>query len=361
MRSSKKELKVLKQKALEEVTAGFNLLSKRIAGNAHIQSIPEVQKTLSEAKGYLEGTIPIYSPSHFEMAAHAMSSTCRLLIKHNASDLLMDLAKIVYLNDDINAPAIEKCYFYSGITKMIKKQKEWSLENYHFQYICWFYLKLTEQLWNLQETAFEGKELKSGSVEECNESSDLLGLHTYWVELQSIRNKRHGKIFFFTIEQFSKYLQVICSEILTLKVVGTPEPASLGIVSLSLVMHGEHLILLVEEYQKKTPYLLHRFTGNPYDFFEYLLKNPDKDAIPSDFAMYTNSVSNLLDRANIKRALRTLFFKKGSRKGSIQLISSHIPLKEQHLSLRLSIERQLSEMNLNSYNEAFIDTTGPCE
>jgi hypothetical protein len=154
-----------------------------------------------------------------------------------------------------------------------------------------------------------------------------LGLHSYWVELQSIRNKRQERTPFFTIERFSKYLQVICSEILTLKAPDSPETPSLGITSLSLLMHGENLLLLVEEQQKKTPYLLHRFTGNPYDFFEYLFKHPDKDATPADFAMHTNSASNLLDRTNIKGTLRTLFFQKGSRKGSIQLPSAHFQLK----------------------------------
>lgn len=35
MRSSKKELESLKQKALEEVTVGFHLFSKWIASNEH--------------------------------------------------------------------------------------------------------------------------------------------------------------------------------------------------------------------------------------------------------------------------------------------------------------------------------------
>jgi len=356
IRSSKKELESLKQKALEEVRTGFNLLSKRIADNAHIQSIPEVQQTLSKAKGYLEGTRPVYTPSHFEMAADAMASTCRLLIKHNAPDLLVDLIKIVYLNDNIDAPAIEKYYFYTCITKMIKKQQEWGWDVYHLPYICWCYLKFTDQLWNLKETAFERKELKSDSIEECNQSGELLGLHNYWVELQSIRNKRQGRTPFFTIERFSKYLQVICSEILILKKTDGPESSSPKVTSLSLVMHGEYFILLVEEYDNKTPYLLHKFSGYPYDFFQYLLENPDKDATPSDFEMHTNSVSNLLDRANIKGVLRALFFQKGSRKGGIQLPSAHIQLKNQELRLRLNIEKHIKEMELNVYPN-FIDNS----
>lgn len=356
LRSSKKELEQLKQKALEEVTTAFHLLSKRIASNARTQALPDIQKTLNEAKGYLEETRPVYTPSHFEMAADALASTCRLLIKHSASDLLVDLAKVIYLNDNTDAPAIEKFYFYTGITKMIKKQQEWSWEVYHLPYICWYYFKFTDQLWNLQETAFEGKKLKSSSIEECDESGELLGLHNYWVELQSIRNKRQERTPFFTIERFSKYSQVICSEILTLKGDNAPETSSLGIASLSLFMQGEHLLLLIEEQQKKTPYLLHRFTGNPYDFFKYFLKNPDKDAIPSDFAMQTNSASNFLDRANIKGVLRTLFFQKGTRKGSIQLPSTHVQLKNQELSLRLNIEKHIKGMELTVYPN-FIDTT----
>jgi hypothetical protein len=361
VRSSKKNLEELKEKALKEVTAAFHLLSKRIESNVHILSIPEVQQTLSEAKGYLEGTRPVYMPSHFEMAADSLFATCRLLVKHNAFDLLEGIAEITYLNNNKATPGIERCHFYNGINKMIKKQQEWSWEFYHLPYTCWCHLKFSEQLWNLKEKAFEGKELKKGSIEECNQSGELLGLHGYWVELQSIRNKKQNRTPFFTIERFSKFLHVVCSEILTLKTPDAPETPLLGITSLSLLMRGEHLLLLVEEQQKKTPYLLHRFTGNPYDFFEYLLKNPGKDASPPNFGMPTNSTSNLLDRAKINGPLRKLFFRLGRKKNSIQLISSQIALKDLPLSVRLSLEEQLIRMNLSSYNSVFDNTMGSCE
>jgi hypothetical protein len=65
--------------------------------------------------------------------------------------------------------------------------------------------------------------------------------------------------------------------------------------------------------------------------------------------MSTNSVSNLLDRANIKGVLRQLFFQKGTNKGSVQLLSSKIHLNNQAIEIRLSIERQLKEMNLSVF------------
>ncbi len=73
--------------------------------------------------------------------------------------------------------------------------------------------------------------------------------------------------------------------------------------------------------------------------------------------MHTNSASNLLDRANIKGILRTLFFQKSSRKGSIQLPSAHFQLKNQALEIRLSIEKQLKEINLSIFQKFYEKTT----
>lgn len=72
--------------------------------------------------------------------------------------------------------------------------------------------------------------------------------------------------------------------------------------------------------------------------------------------LHTNSASNLLDRANIKGVLRTLFIQKSSRKGSIQLPSAHIQLKNYELSLRLNIEKHIKETELILYPN-FIDNT----
>jgi hypothetical protein len=161
--------------------------------------------------------------------------------------LLEDLAKITHLNDDLDSPAIKKWYFYGGITKMIKKQQEWSGETYPFAYIYWYYLKLTEQLWSLQADAFEDKELQNSTIRECNETIELLGLHNFWTEIESLRNKRQESTSFFTIERFSKYLQVIYSEILALKAAEAFNAPSVSIASLALCIHGERLLLLLEE------------------------------------------------------------------------------------------------------------------
>ncbi len=180
------------------------------------------------------------------------------------------------------------------------------------------------------------------------------GLHGFWVELQSIRNRRPKSTPFFSIERFSKYLEVVCSEILTRKVSENHDTLSLGIHAISLQLDGEYLILMVEEKrgEKKTPRLLHKFSGptSPYLFLKKLIDHPDNDCSPSDLKMYSNSPSNLLDRAKIKGTLRKLFFKKGIRKGSIQLPSSRIILKDAELGTRLSIEKQLEEMDLSIYS-----------
>lgn len=361
--SSKQELENLKQDALQEVTTALTLLTSGVKESELLSAIPQVQQSLDEAREYLEGTRPVYIPSHFEMAADTMASTCRLLLKHNAAHVLTGIAQLVNLNDNIDTPAIEKFHFYKSITKMIKKNQEWSWETYHFPHTCWSYLKLTTELWNLKENAFTEKSLKNSSIEECRESGELLGLHNYWIELQSIRNHRQDRTPFFTIERFTKYLQVICSELLLLKSKNASESPSLGIASLSPKMDGEYLLLLVEKADHtKTAYVLHKFKGitNPCRFFKYLIDNPGKDATPSDFGMGSNSPSNLLPRSQFKGYLQTLFFQPGTKKNSIQLISPLIHLKDHPLSTRLGIEQQIAEMNLSSY-DAVLTNTGAWE
>lgn len=361
--SSKQELENLKQDALQEVTTALTLLTSRVRESEHLSAIPQIQQSLNEAREYLEGTRPVYTPSHFEMAADTMASTCRLILKHNGAYALTDIAQLVDLNDNIGIPAIEKLYFYKSITKMIKKNQEWSWKTYHFPHTCWSYLKLTAELWNLKESAFTEKSLKSSSIEECRDSGELLGLHNYWVELQSIRNHRQNRTPFFTIERFTKYLQVICSELLLLKSKNTSEASTLGITSLSLKMDGEYFLLLVEkEDRTKTAYVLHTFKGitNPCKFFKYLIDNPGKDTTPSDFGMRSNSPSNLLPRSQFKGHLQALFYRPGTKKNSIQLISPLIHLKDHPLSTRLDIEQQIAEMNLSSY-DAVLTNTGAWE
>lgn len=358
--SSKQEFENLKQDALQEVTTALTLLTSRVRESEHLSAIPQLQQSLGEARRYLEGTRPVYIPSHFEMAADTMASTCRLLLKHNAAHVLTGIAQLVDLNDNIDTPAIEKLHFYKSITKMIKKNQEWSWETYHFPHTCWSYLKLTAELWNLKESAFTEKSLKSSSIEECRESGELLGLHNYWVELQAIRNHRQDRTRFFTIERFTKYLQVICSELLLLNSKNVSEASSLGIASLSLKMDGEHLLLLVEKTDHtKTAYVLHKFKGitNPCKFFKFLIENPGKDTDPSDFGMRSNSPSNLLPRSQFKGHLQTLFFQPGTKKNSIQLISSKIQMENQPLSVRIAIEQQLQEMQLSPYKD-LIDERG---
>lgn len=358
--SSKKELENLKQEAFQEVTGALTLLTTRIKESDHLSSNPQIQQSLDEARGYLDGTRPVYIPSHFEMAADALASICRLILKHNAAHALINVAQLVELNDNIGIPAIEKFHFNKSITKMIKRNQEWNWETYHFSHICWNYLKLTSELWNLKESAFTEKSLKNSTIEECGEFSEILGLHNYWIELQSIRNHRQDSTPFFTIERFTKYLQVVCGELLLLNSKNATGPSSLGIESLALKIDGEHLLLLVEKADHiETAYVLHKFKGitNPCKFFKYLIENPGKDASPSDFGMGSNSPSNLLPRSQIKDHLQALFFQPGTKKNSIQLISSRIQMEDQPLSFRIAIEQQLQEMQLSPY-KGLIDERG---
>ncbi|MDB2613792.1 hypothetical protein N9Y92_01375 [Chlamydiales bacterium] len=359
---SNKELNRLKEKALQEVTAAYALLSKRLENSELFSTIPGLQRALDEAKGCLDGTLPVYIPSHFEMAADSLASACRLLVENRQEDLVSDLAEIAYCNGNRESPGIAKYDFYNTISKIIKENQKWSWDSFDRPHVCWSYLRFAELCWNLEIKDFEGECLKSETIDDCKRSRELIGLHSYWVGIQGIRNKNQKRNSFFTVERFLNYLEVICNEILIMKSGKGEESFSIGIYALSLVLHGDDLLILVETDggRKKTPYFLHKYNieSGPYEFMNALINHPDRDWIPSDVEMQSGSSSHLLDRAKIKGTLRNLFIRKGKRKGSIQRTSSRVALKDLDLSTQLSIKTQLDDMKLSVYNPTGITLPG---
>ena len=355
-RSSHKEINALKQVALQEVTDAFSTLSKRLKGIELLTSIQGLQKSLDETKGYLDGTLPVYIPYHFEMAADALAQACRLLLANRQVEMVSDLVEIAYFNDKREPPGIARCYFYEAISKIIKARQEWGCDCFEEPHICWSYLNLTQRCWN--PTMLENEELKNDSVEDCEHSGELLGLHGYWVELQGIRNKRQQRNPFFTIERFSKYLEVICLQILAHKA-EKEQSLSTSIHALELTIYGDSLLLLVETEsgRKTTPYLLHTYNieSGPYFFMKSLIEQPEKDWHRSDFKIHTNSPTQMLNRANIKGILKTLFVKKSdSGPGRIQLTRPKVLLEDFDFNTQLAIQKQIADLKLEVYNRSGI-------
>lgn len=358
IRADKKERNALKEEALEEVTTAYNKLAKRLEGSELLTSIQGLKKSLDEAKGYLDGTLPVYMPSNFEMAASALASACNLLLANRQETLVLDLIELAHVNDKRVPPGIAKCHFDNAILKISKENQKWGWNFFDQPHVCWSYLRLLERCWNLESKDFEGEQLKSVTIEECERSRKRLELHGFWVEIQGVRNKRQKDTHFFTADRFSKYLEVICNEILSNQLGEGNDPSSVGIYALSLKMSEVSLLLLIESDggRVKTPYILHTYNteSGPYLFMKGLITHPDKDWVPSDVEMQSGSTANLLDRAKITGALKNLFFKAGKRKGSYQLITTRIALKDLDISSQFAIRKQLADLKLSVYNPSGI-------
>lgn len=353
IRAYRKEANALKQEALKEVTIAYNKLAKRLENSELLDNIENLKKNLDEAKGYLDGTLRVYMPFHFQMAADALASACSLLLENRHEELVLDLVEIRYFKDEQKLPGVASCYFYSGISKIIEKRQKWGWDYFDEPHVCWSYLLLLEHCWNLKSKDFEGEQLKSETLVDCERSEEIFGLRCYWAKIQSIRNRHPKDISFFTIERFSKYLEVIGNEIFISKMKKGKESLVLGPHALSLEIFGDSLLLVVEtrEGSIKSPYLLHTFSSEsyPYFFMKEVITNLDKDWVPLDIGMQSGSSSNLLARAKITGILRSLFIKKGKRKGSIQLISRKFVVKNLDLSTQLAIKDQLADMQLYVY------------
>ncbi len=362
-RDHRRKQETLKNLAVEEVGVAIGRLAERLENSTELKT-PDVLKALGEAKGYLNGTIPTYMPSHYECAADSLASACRILLRLNGHTLLDGIAKSTMIRESqqvdgvwkpIEVPCLEKCYFYEAITKLTKEGAKWSWDSFDHSFVCWSYLRLAERCWNLTEEDFEGESLTHQTVEEGQRSAELLGLHGYWTELQSIKSRRSSEASFFTIERFGKYLEIIATQILTQPKKSKPSEVSLGLASIALALDGEHLLLLTESGNSKgkTRYLLHKFNGasDPRSFINQLIANPGKEVTPADIGMKSNSCSNLLNRTKLTGSLKALFFKKGARKGSIQLITPRIELKNHQVAARLNLEEQLDELKLSLYKD----------
>lgn len=356
-RSAHKEINTLKQVALQELTDAFNTLAKRLKGTELLTSIQGLQKSLDETKGYLDGTLLVYIPSHFEMAADALAQACRLLLANRQVKMVFDLVEIAYFNDEREPPGMARCYFYEAISKIIKERQRWGWNCFEEPQVCWHHLKRIERCWNPKN--FENEKLKYESIEDCEHSGELLELHGYWWELQGIRNKRQQKNSFFTIERFSKYLEVICLQILAHKA-EKEQSLSTSIHALQLTIYGDSLLLLVETEngRKNTPYLLHTYNieSGPYFFMKSLIEQPEKDWHRSDFQIHTNTPTQMLNRANIKGILKTLFIKKSdSGPGRIQLTRPKVLLEDFDFNTQFAIQKQIADLKLSIYNPSEIN------
>lgn len=364
-RDNRRKQEALKSEAIEEVGSAIGQLATRLEDAPKFDT-PEVRKALDEAKGYMDGSIPIYMPPYFEKAASSLASSCRLLLRISGQELLEGIVKPTTILEaqqidgdwqSVEIACIDKCYFCDAITRMAKNRSKWGWESCDEAFVCWSYLRLAERCWKLTEDDFEGESLKHETLEESQRSAELLGLHGFWTELQSIKAHRRGRDApFFTIEQFSNYLEVIATEILTQAKKVKSGDASLGLTALALALDGEHLLLVTEEgtSKERTRYLLHTFNSasDPRGFIHELLTNPGHDVTPADIGMKSNSCPNLLKRAKLTGALKDLFFKKGQRKGSINLCEARVAMKNQELAVRLNVQQQVEDMNLTVYNES---------
>lgn len=352
IRAAKKELRHLKEKAIQEVTEAYNKISKRLEGCQLLVKIEGLKKSLDQTKEWLEGTQHVDLPPHFERAAEALASVCELLIANREEGLVSDLVDVVYFKDEPEA-GIARCYFYNSIDKILKENQKWGWNSFDRPYVCWSYLYLLERCWKLEARDFEENSIRSKTSEDCKRNTEFINIHSYWTQIQDIRNKRQEDNRLFTIERFSKYLAVICSEILTRKSEKSEKSFSAGMHAVSLTLHQDNLLILIETNsgQIKTPYLLHNynFDSPPHLFMKKLINHPDRAWTPGDIEMQSGSAANLLDRAKITGTLRKLFIKKGSRKGSVQLTSPRVVLEALNLSTQLAVKSQLDDLKLDLY------------
>lgn len=361
-REYRRKQETLKNLAIKEVRSAVEKLAERLESSPKFKTA-EVMDIIKKAKGYLDGTTPACMPPYYECAAEELVSACRLLLQIKEYELLEEIAEPISVTkpqlmdgvwQSVEVSSFKKYHFYDTITKLAKERSKWRWNSFDHCFVCWTYLRLAERCWNLTEEDFDGESLKYQTVDEGQRSAELLGLHGYWTELLLIKNKRSGNTPFFTVERFSKYLEVVATQILMQSVKNVHGEASLGLTAVTLALDGEHLLLVVEGGKGKevTRHLLHKFDGasDPRRFINQLIANPGNEVTPSDLGMKSNSCANLIKRAKLTGALKELFIKKGQRKDSIVLPEAKVVLKEKALAVRLNVQQQLEEMNLAVYH-----------
>lgn len=343
-----KELYLLRQKAQLEINGYYDLLKEQIHNSFRLQEIPLIKELLLELEGYITGKICLTCGDPLDKSVEIVEKICYQLIREDALKELCDIARVSPLSSPED-PIIEEYYFKNSVNKVLAKNLEMSWEDMPlYPHFCWAHLLLLEQLWK-KKTWEENIE-----IQDWQKITDRLCLRVHWEELQSIRNQHSYCMSFYTIERFRKCIEIIGNEILNNDTpyastkVGTLE-------ELSLHLKDNLLLLAVKKKDRKEEfYVLCKFKGDstPREFFDDMIQHPGKEVTPVDFRMYSNTPSNLLDRANFKNkgSLRDLFFSKGiNKKGSIKLISPRIDLRRADLRILSSVEKEIQDSNLELY------------
>ena len=307
-----------------------------------------VNSSLSSIENVLEFREPYIMPAYYEIAFDRIAQLLHLFLTLGQSRIVEKYAELGTINKSqldpmtneykaISEPHISLFTFASSLKELKDLRQVFSWDNYSNPWSIWEHLDLAYWCWHTPFSYFKDKKLEHGDAKECADSSFLLNLHAFWVEMNAIKKRTQSpdKILFFKRDRFTEYLKVIVHQIILYQEIHGPSDAPVEVSSpfaLELKLDFGRLILKVEWFEgiKAEEYIIHTFndeSGN-HEFIQDLLEA--KPNAPLDISGYASgaTVAKFISRIKLQNTLLADIFFHRKNTHEMSLRSKRVELSK---------------------------------
>lgn len=307
-----------------------------------------VNSSISSIENVLEFREPYIMPAYYEIAYDRIAQLLHLLLTLDQGRLVEKYAELGSINKSqldpktneyktIPEPHISLFTFAPSLKELKDLRQVFSWENYSNPWSIWEHLDLAYWCWQTPFSYFKDKKLEHGDAKECADSSFLLNLHAFWVEMNTIKKRTQSldKILFFKRDRFTDYLKVIVHQVILYQEIHGPSDAPLEASSpfaLELKLDFGRLILKVEWFEgiKAEEYIIHTFndeSGN-HEFIHDLLAAKPNTLI--DISGYASgaTVAKFISRIKLQNTLLAEIFFIRKNTHEISLRSKRVELSK---------------------------------
>lgn len=307
-----------------------------------------VNSSISSIENVLEFREPYIMPAYYEIAFDRIAQLLHLLLTLGQGRLVEKYAELGTINKSqldpktneykaISEPYISLFTFAPSLKELKDLRQVFSWDNYSNPWSIWEHLDLAYWCWHTPFSYFKDKKLEHSDAKECADSSFLLNLHAFWIEMNAIKKctQSPDKILFFKRDRFTDYLKVIVNQVILYQEIHGPSDAPLEASSpfaLELKLDFGRLILKVEWFEgiKAEEYIIHTFndeSGN-HEFIHDLLAAKPNTLI--DISGYASgaTVAKFISRIKLQNTLLAEIFFHRKNTHEMSLRSKRVELSK---------------------------------
>lgn len=325
--------------AIAEIHEAFDAIKSALIDLDLIEN-STVNSSFSSIENVLGFREPYIMPAYYEIAYDRIAQLLHLLLPFGQEKLVEKYAELTTINKSqlnpetneyriIPEPHISLFTFAPSLKELTDLRQVFTWENYSNPWSIWEHLDLAYWCWQTPFTYFKDKKLQHSDARECADSSFLLNLHAFWVEMNAIKKRTQSsdRILFFKQDRFTEYLKVLVNQVILYQEIYGPSDAPLEASSpfaIELKLEFGRLVLKVEWFEgiKTEEYIIHTFndeSGNQDFIRDLLAAKPDTLIDISEYASGA-TVAKFISRIKLQNTLLTdIFFnRKNTREMSLR-------------------------------------------